>query len=172
MKRGEQSIRFVATGILLLLLAGILIGGSFALMFVEKFPSTDSLVYETCTFEKCERISSGKYADYYFIYVEEYDKPLKIDSIASRAIDPDALQKVRAGDVIVVSKDEGRRSFTLYSLSHGDATILAYEDFLETQDGNDSVGAAVMGVFSLLPIGLFIANVIHYRKTGRSLPAR
>ncbi len=170
MKRGKQSARFVATNMLFLLLAGLLIGGSLALAFVEKYPSADELVYETCTFARCERISWGKYGDSYFIYVEEYGKPLEIDSISIRAIDREDLEAVKAGDSITVSKEEGNRSFSLYALSHGDKDILAYEDSLAQQKRNDNVGAVGVGLFSLLPIGLLAANVIHYRKTGRSLP--
>ena len=166
MKRGKQSARFVATNMLFLLLAVLLIGGSLALALVEQYPPADSLVYEECTFERYERISWVKYGASYFIYVEEYGKPLEIDSISIRAIDLDALEAVKVGDSIVVSKEEGKKSFCLYALSHGDKDILAYEDFLATQNGDNSVGAVFTGVMSLLPIGLFIANVILYKKTG------
>ena len=172
MKRGKQSARFVAINMLFLLLAVLHIGGSLALALVEKYPSADALVYETCTFARCERISRGRYGDNYYIYVEEYGKTLEIDSISLRAIDPEALEAVKAGDSIVVSKEEGKNSFPLYALSHGDRDILAYEDFLAQQKRNDNVGAVVVGLFSLLPIGLLAANVILYRKTGRSFPLR
>ena len=57
MKRGKQSARFVAINMLFLLLAVLHIGGSLALALVEKYPSADALVYETCTFARYERIS-------------------------------------------------------------------------------------------------------------------
>ena len=172
MKRGQQSARFVAINMLFLLLAVLLIGGSLALALVEKYPSADALVYETCTFARYERISWGKYGASYYIYVEEYGKPLEIDSISLRAIDREALEAVKAGDSIVVNKEEGNGSFSLYALSHGDRDILAYEDLLAQQKRDDNVGAIFVGLFSLLPIGLLAANVILYRKTGRSFPLR
>ena len=172
MKRGKQAARFVAINMLFLLLAVLLIGGSLALALVEKYPSADALVYETCTFVRCERISWGRYGASYYIYVEEYGKPLEIDSISIRGIDREALEAVKAGDSIVVSKEEGNGSFSLYALSHGNQDILAYEDFLAQQKRNDHVGAIGVGLFSLLPIGLLAANVILYRKTGRSFPLR
>ena len=172
MKRGKQSARFVAINMLFLLLAVLHIGGSLALALVEKYPSADALVYETCTFARCERVSWGKYGDNYYIYVEEYGKPLEIDSISIRGIDREALEAVKAGDSIVVSKEEGTNSFPLYALSHGDRDILAYEDLLAQQKRDDNVGAIGVGLFSLLHIGLLAANVILYRKTGRSFPLR
>lgn len=172
MKRGKQSARFVVINMLFLLLAVLHIGGSLALALVEKYPSADALVYETCTFARCERVSWGKYGDNYYIYVEEYGKPLEIDSISLRAIDREALEAVKAGDSIVVTKEEGNGSFPLYALSHGNQDILAYEDFLAQQKRDDNVGAVLVGLFSLLPIGLLAANVILYRKTGRSFPLR
>ena len=172
MRHEKQRVRFVAINMLFLLLAVLLIGGSLALALVEKYPSADALVYETCTFARYERISWGKYGASYYIYVEEYGKPLEIDSLSIRGIDREALEAVKAGDSIVVSKEEGKNSFPLYALSHGDRDILAYEDFLAQQKRNDHVGAIVVGLFSLLPIGLLAANVILYRKTGRSFPLR
>lgn len=172
MRHEKQRTRFVAVSVLLLLLAVLLIGGSLALALVESYPSADALVYETCTFARCERISWGRYGDNYYIYVEEYGNPLEIDSISLRAIDREALEAVKAGDSIVVSKEEGKNSFPLYALSHGNQDILAYEDFLAQQKRDDNVGAVLVGLFSLLPIGLLAANVILYRKTGRSFPLR
>ena len=172
MRHEKQRTRFVTVSVLLLLLAVLHIGGSLALALVESYPSADALVYETCTFARYERVSWGRYGDNYYIYVEEYGKPLEIDSISLRAIDREALEAVKAGDSIVVSKEEGKNSFPLYALSHGDRDILAYEDYLAQQKRNDHVGAIVVGLFSLLPIGLLAANVILYRKTGRSFPLR
>ena len=172
MRHEKQRARFVAVSVLLLLLAVLHIGGSLALTLVEKYPSADALVYETCTFARYERISWGKYGASYYIYVEEYGKPMEIDSLSIRGIDREALEAVKAGDSIVVSKEEGKNSFPLYALSHGDRDILAYEDFLAQQKRDDNVGAIFVGLFSLLHIGLLAANVILYRKTGRSFPLR
>lgn len=172
MRHEKQRTRFVAVSVLLLLLAVLHIGGSLVLALVESYPSADALVYETCTFARCERVSWGRYGASYYIYVEEYGKPLEIDSISLRAIDREALEAVKAGDSIVVSKEEGNGSFSLYALSHGDRDILAYEDLLAQQKRDDNVGAVFVGLFSLLPIGLLAANVILYRKTGRSFPLR
>ncbi len=171
MKREKQSGRFVFITLLLLLFAGLFLGGFFALMFAEKYPSADSLVYENCTVVEYELVSTARSSRYY-IYVQEYDKPLEIDSIVIRTIDRDAMQRMRAGDTVTVSKDEGKRSFDLYSLSHGDTVILAYEDFLAAHDGNDLVGVAITSSMFLLQIGLLIANTVYYKRTGRCLPRR
>ena len=112
MRHEKQRARFVAISVLLLLLAVLHIGGSLALALVEKYPSADALVYETCTFARYERVNWGRYGASYYIYVEEYDKPLEIDSISIRGIDREALEDVKAGDSIEVSKEEGKKFFS------------------------------------------------------------
>ena len=93
-------------------------------MFAEKYPSADSLVYENSTVVDYELVSTGR-ASWYYIYVEEYEKPLEIGTIVMREIDRDALRWMNAGDTIVVSHYEGKRSLNLYALSHGDTVILS-----------------------------------------------
>lgn len=171
MRKGEQPIQFVLISFLFLLLAGLFIWGFFALMFAEKYPPADSLVYETCTVVEYELVSTAK-SSHYSIYVEEYEKPLEIDNIVMNVIDREALLELEAGDTIVVSHYEGKRSFNLYTLSHADKTILAYEDYLAEHEGNNTIGIWVTGVLSLSSIALLIANTIHYKKTGRPLPLR
>ena len=83
-----------------------------------------------------------------------------------------ALMELEAGDTIVVSHYEGKRSFNLYFMAHGEKTILAYEDYLAEHEGNNTIGICVTVVFSLSSIALLIANTIHYKKTGRPLPLR
>ena len=166
MAKGTQSRLYTAVNLVLLLFLAVFIVGFFALLFVEKYPSADSLVYEACTFERYERIHHGKYGDTYLIYVEEKEKPLRIDSITACLFSGKDLDGIKAGDIIVVSMEEGDGFLDLYSLSHGDNPIFTYEDFLEAQDGNDTVGAVGVGVMALLFIGLLIANVILYKKTG------
>ena len=163
-----QMAGFIAGNILFLLLASLFIGGSLALLFVDRYPPAEELVYTSCTFQRYEQFSRGKHLDHY-VYVQEYGKPLKIDDIAIRAVDRGALEDLKAGDIIVVSKDE---DLHLYSLSRGGKSILSYEDFLAKHEGNALVGAVLAGLFSLLPIGLFVANLIHFKKTGRPLPMR
>ncbi len=171
MRKGEQPIQFVFVSLLFLLLAGLFIWGFFSLMFTEKYPSADSLVYENCTVVDYELVSTGR-ASWYYIYVEEYEKPLEIGTIVMREIDRDALRWMNAGDTIVVSHYEGKRSLNLYALSHGDTVILSYEDYLTAHDGNDSVGVVITAVMALLQIGLLIANTVYYKRTGRCLPMR
>jgi hypothetical protein len=162
---------FIYTTDLFLLLAGLFIWAFVNLMILENAPAAESLVFEECTFERYEIVNDSK-TICYFLYVEEYEKPLEIDSIVVGVIDRDTLREVGSGDTIVVSKYEGKKSFPLYALSYGNKAILAYEDYLTEHDGNNSLGIWITGIFSLLMVILLIANTIHYKQTGRPLSWR
>ena len=171
MTREKQPVQFVFVSLLFLALAGLFIWAFVNMAFLGSYPPAESLELEECTVVEYELVSTAK-SSYYFIYVEEYEKPLEIDNIVMNVIDREALLELEAGDTILVSHYEGKRSFNLYTLSHADKTILAYEDYLAEHEGNNTIGIWVTGVLSLSSIALLIANTIHYKKTGRPLPLR
>jgi hypothetical protein len=136
---------------------------------IGKYPSADSLVYEECTFVRCEQKNTAK-SSLYYIYVEEYEKPMEIDNIVISQIDREALFTLEPGDKITVSKHDGQKECTLYSLSHGETDILSYQDYLSRHNNNNMTGIVVCSILLCMTVGLFIGSVIHYRKTGECLP--
>ena len=171
MTREKQPVQFVFVSLLFLALAGLFIWAFVNMAFLGSYPPAESLELEECTVVEYELVTASR-SSYYFIYVEEYEKPLEIGNVTKNVINREALMELEAGDTIVVSHYEGKRSFNLYFMAHGEKTILAYEDYLAEHEGNNTIGIWVTGVFSLSSIVLLIANTIHYKKTGRPLPLR
>ena len=164
----KQRIAFIAQSTLVFLVTGFSL---WCLMGIisEKYPSADSLVYEDCTFVRCEQKNTAKSSRYY-IHVEEYEKPLEIDNIVLGQIDREALLALELGDKITVSKYDGKKEYTLYSVSHGETDILSYQDYLSRHNSNNTTGIVVCSILLCMTVGLFIGAVIHYRKTGKCLP--
>ena len=169
MKKGENRGAFIATSIFLFFLTAFFVWCLVNVVFAGKYPPADSLTYDECTLVEYELITTSKRA-YYYIYVEEHQKPLEIDSIVIDRIDRDALLALNPGDTMVVSTYEGKKALTLYSLSHGNKTILAYEDYLAEHNENNTVGIVFTSIASFVSLGLFIGNMIYYRKKGNILP--
>ena len=155
----QSILIFCAIGFFLWCLTGVI---------SEKYPSADSLVYEECAFVRCEYKSTAKSSRYY-IYVEEYEKPLEIDNIVIGQIDREALLALEEGDTITISKYEGRKEYTLYSMSHGETDILSYENYLSKHTGNNTTGIVVCSILLCMTVGLCIGSVVLYRKTGECL---
>ena len=165
----KQRVAFIAQSILLLCAIGFFLYFLVGVVAIGKYPSADSLVYEECTFVRCEQKNTAKSSRYY-IYAEEFEKPLEIDNIVLGQIDREALLALELGDKITVSKYDGKKEYTLYSLSHGETDILSYQDYLSRHNSNNTTGIVVCSILLCMTVGLFIGSVIHYRKTGKCLP--
>lgn len=169
----EKTISIIHRVISLLLAVPFLI--LFIVDLTQEYPPEESLVYEQCTFVKYEYIlkesRKSPETEYYEIYVEEYDIPLRIDNIAFHKANGAALSELKKGDKITLSIEFYREDLHyLYSISCGDTNILSYKDYIEAHSGNDKYGFIICPILFSLGIGLFIAEVIYYKKTGRSLP--
>ena len=165
MKHRKRQGEFIFTSIFLFVLAGFFMWAfvSYSLVVTEPYPSADSITYETCTFEKCERKKTSQHAYVYHIYVEEYDEPLRIGSIMDEKLNHKALNRLVSSDEIIISVSEDKY---LYSLSYGSISILAYEDYVAEHMGNQTLGIALMAGFSVIMLGLFIANIVCYKTKG------
>ena len=165
----KQRVAFIAQSILLLCAIGFFLYFLVGVVTIGKYPSADSLVYEECTFVRCEQKNTAKSSRYY-IYAEEFEKPMVIDNIVISQINREALLALELGDKITVSKYDGKKEYTLYSLSHGETDILSYQDYLSRHNSNNTTGIVVCSILLCMTVGLFIGAVIHYRKTGKCLP--
>lgn len=167
-KNEEQRVVFIVQSIILLCGIGFLLWCLIGIVSIGKYPSADSLVYEECTFVRCEQKNTAKSSRYY-IYVEEYEKPMVIDNIVISQINREALLSLEVGDMITVCKYEGKKEYTLYSLSHGETGILLYEDYLLRHNKNNATGMVISSVFLSMVVGIFIWSVYYYKKTGKCL---
>ena len=164
----KQRVAFIAQSILLLCAIGFLLYCLVGVVSIGKYPSANSLVYEECTFVRCEQKNTTKSSRYY-IYVEEYEKPMVIDNIVISQINREELLSLEVGDKITVSKYDGKKEYTLYSLSHGETGILLYEDYLLRHNKNNATGMVISSAFFSVVVSIFIWSVYYYKKTGKCL---
>ena len=165
----KQRVAFVAQSILILCAIGFFLYCLVGVVSIGKYPSADSLVYEECTFVRCEQKNTAKSSRFY-IYAEEFEKPMVIDNIVISQINREALLSLEVGDMITVSKYEEKKEYTLYSMTHGEIDILSYEDYLSRHSNNNTTGTVVCSILLCMTIGLFIGAVIHFKKTEECLP--
>ncbi len=159
--------------IISLLCAGVFL---FLLIVVlrQDYPSENSLVYEDCTFIKYEYAQNSTRRtdiEYYYIYVEEYGLPLKIDNIVFDEKYGSALSRLKKGDKVKVSIEFYKEdSYFLYSMSCDGVDILSYDDYIQAHTQNNKYALIVCPILICMGTGLFVAEVIYYKKTGKSLP--
>ncbi|MBR2987383.1 MAG: hypothetical protein IKC63_05135 [Clostridia bacterium] len=133
------------------------------------FPET-SPVYENCTFlsyEHVRRVGGKTTNHYYYIYTEEYDKPLVIDNIAFRSAYAEALDSLRKGDVLTVSIDHDRERLDLFAIAYNETPIMTYEDYEEAHTDNRTLGYIILPILSGGSLFFLITGSIFYKKKGR-----
>lgn len=159
----------VAISSIVLLGLSIFFFGSFIDLKTMDYVPEDELVYEECTFVDFKHTEEphnrGAYTHYYYVYVEEYDIPLSIDSVVFDKVDQDVFSELKPGDKITVSVDK----MELYSISYNGENILSYEDFLTEQKESKIIEIFGSLILSCVCFGLSIAIFIYYKKTGKWL---
>ena len=128
---------------------------------LDKYPSKDELKYEECTYIKYEYVTWGYRASQYYIYVEEYNKPLKIDNIVVNKTNEELLFSLISGETITVSIEDDSK-FYLFSVSYNGKYILSYEDFLSEHNSNNIVGIIVIVVMLIISCVYF--SIFSWRK--------
>ena len=138
-----------------------------------KYPNKEDLKYEECTFIKYEFIENRSVkssSKHYNIYVEEYDKELRIDNIIYDDINKELLDKLKKGDKIIISVRENNEIYDIYSMSYKNNYILSYEAYLNGHYKNDKIGLIVIPIFIFITGGLLLFGIIYYKKTSKCFP--
>lgn len=129
----------------------------------------DELVYEECTFVDFKHTEEphhrGAYTHYYYVYVEEYDIPLSIDSVVFDKVNQDVFSELKPGDKINVSVD----NMELCSISYNGESILSYDDFLTEQKESKIIEIFGSLILSCVCFCLSVSIFIYYKKTGKWL---
>ncbi len=129
----------------------------------------NELVYEECTFVEFKHTeeprSRGAYAHYYYVYVEEYDMPLGIDSVVFDKVNQEVLSELKPGDKVTVSIV----GMDLCSISYNEDSILSYDDFLSDRKESKVIESVGSFALSCICFGLGVAIIIYYKKTGKWL---
>ena len=128
--------------------------------------SKDCYTEQACTFLEYEyqviELKNGD-VERYFVYVQEYEKPLKISQNAFDQVNRRVLNDLEEGDQITVLVDKRRN---LSSLEHQGEYVLTYEEYVAEHERNDGVGVIVTLIMSCISWGLIVFLIVHYKKTG------
>lgn len=128
--------------------------------------SKDRYTEQACTFLEYEyqviELKNGD-VERYFVYVQEYEKPLKISQNAFDQVNRRVLNRLEEGDQITVLFDKKRN---LSSLEHQGEYVLTYEEYVAEHERNDGVGVIVTLIMSCISWGLIVFLIVHYKKTG------
>ena len=165
----KEKIPFIIFIMITLAFFGFSLFSFVNLTLINKYPSVDELYYEQCTYVNSEYVSVGRGYHNYYIYVEEYNEPLKIDNIVVNKTHEELLFSLNEGDIISVSIVDNNK-LNLFSISFNGEYILSYEDYLDEHNGNNIVGIVVTAVISCIALGILVFGSIYYKKTGECLP--
>ena len=164
-----EKIKHIIISVIMLSAAALFTWAFISLLLIEPYPPADQLVYEECTFVKCERKTSSR-SVVYRVHVKEYAEPLEIDNIVSSSASEAGLLSLKNGDKIKVSIRKTENGNDLYYMSSGQTSVLTYEDYLAEHRGNMTVGYIILPILSLGPLALLIAETVYYKKYGFCLP--
>lgn len=156
--------------IVMCLVASVVLFYNFFQCVTADFLPESELVYEECTFKWYDHEVERRRVNYYYIYVNEYDKPLKIDGKVFKETDEKALSEIEMMDKITVSIFNKGDDLYLYSVSHGDVQILSYDVFV-----SEHMRANEIQFYSSMAIGpLCLARgiycIVNYKKKSKRLP--
>ena len=163
----STTIPVVISSILLLCLS---ISFLFFINFkIPDYLAENELVYEECTFIGFKHIEEphnrGAYTHCYYVYVDEYDAPLSIDSDVFDKVNQELLSELKPGDKITISVDKLR----LRSMSCNSESILSYDDFLSEKKQSKLLEFIGSFALSCVCFVLSIAILFYYKKTGKWL---
>ena len=133
-----------------------------------RYPETEKLNYEICTYLSYEYKYVGRGSYQYRIFVEEYDEPLIIDNIVQRKTNETLLKSLKSGEELKISIDN-TESLHLYEISARGDEILSYENYLLLHSKNDRVGIIFTSLSSAIFFTLLVTGIIYYKKTGNAL---
>lgn len=142
------------------------------ILSVRHNPNKEELIYEKVTYIRYEYIRKGtkSVSKRYYIFVNEYDKPLEIDNIVFDKVNRNALDNLISGDVLTVSIREYNDNYDLYSIAMNENYILSYEDYLTCHNRNNTLGLIFFPIVISIAIFILVFGIIRYKKTGECLP--
>lgn len=99
------------------------------------------LIHETLTFVKYERRSAGKSGWVYDLYFREYEKPFRIDSVDSKAIEQADLDRLRQNDTVKVTFC--RNYDEICEITGNGTMVLRLPDYIKANRNNQLIGMIV-----------------------------
>ena len=160
-----EKIKHIIISVIMLSAAALFTWAFISLLLIEPYPPADQLVYEECTFVKCERKTPSR-SVVYRVHVKEYAEPLEIDNIVSSSASEAGLLSLKNGDKIKVSIRKTENGNDLYYMSSGQTSVLTYEDYLAEHRGNMTVGYIILPILSLFSFTLVGLETVRYKKLG------
>lgn len=137
------------------------------------YKAESELEFEECTFISYEHYHHdplrGSNHDEYRIQVEEYDDYLILSDLTFDEVNVTALSELKPGDRITASINNKHGRKFLYSLSHGDRSILSYDDYLTANYENDKTIHRIFTFAILFTLPFPLIEVVYKKVKGKSL---
>lgn len=141
-------------GVVAIIVVLLLIIGLFAFLLINCITNYSDfdinysdLIFQELAFVRYERIPQGKSSYAYDIYFKEYEKPFRIDSIASKKVDKVALKLLTEGQVIQVylhqQSYENSDYYEICEMFYNNTEILSLSNYVEVNQNNQIVGMIV-----------------------------
>ena len=122
------------------------------------------------TYEKHEFL--GRRWNYCYIYVEELEKPLKIQNIPIGEVNRDNLNSLREGDTIycyVINSKDTKVSYEIVEIGSKDKMILSLDDYNSKHKSNSGLSFIVIPFLSIASLALSIISFVAVKKNRRVL---
>ncbi len=140
-------------------------------MYNQKPLSYDDVEYKKFTFESFETINVGKSGICYYIYVEEEEFPLIIDSVTASYKMKQKLYNIKEGDIIscYVKPNSGKFSYTIVELK-SDEMIFSLDYYNEQNKRNGLIGIVVMPICAIASLVFTLVFATKYKKLKNANP--
>ncbi len=165
----KQTKPFIIQVVILMSVVLLFLALLLNMIFTNRYPQITDLQYENCTFISYEYKSVGRATYQYYIYVEEYQEPFKIDNIVQSKVNDSLLQSIRCGDTVTISIED-MDNLCLYEMSIDEKLVLSYDDYLLMHENNMRVGIQFSAIVVAISFVFLVVAIIYYKKTGNCLP--
>lgn len=145
-----------------------------AILMYNQKPLTyqyEDVEYKQFTFESFETINVGKSGICYYMYVEEEELPLIIDSVTASYKMKQKLYNIKEGDIIscYVKPNSGKFSYTIVELK-SDEMIFSLDYYNEQNKRNGLIGLIAMPICAIASLIFTLVFATKYKKLKNANP--
>ncbi len=177
-RKKQQELIKVQKNYLTDMIVGIVVSVLFIMLFFvalhmynQKPLSYDDVEYKKFTFESFETINVGKSGICYYMYVEEEELPLIIDSVTASYKMKQKLYNIKEGDIIscYVKPNSEKFSYKVVELKN-DEMIFSLDYYNEQNKRNGLIGLIAMPIFAVASLVFTLVFATKYKKLKNANP--